>query len=512
MRGYDAAVTRGRSVRPYETAITLITGDVYVQGGLHGDERAELLTKDDEAVALPFSTAAIHPEAPKNFDLGDGRIFGIDTEGRLYLILDGLLRLRVRGQLDVGVGGPAAGAVMYAPHRILVFGGHSTRTVSIDTSAKSPVVREVAPMHRHTPRVMGTLLADGRILAVGSHGGSRSTPEGLSLEIWDPDTEKWSKAEGWVVRPLHGQAERLDDGSYLVDPEGKDRAFRLAAPVPRGANPPRIESLRPTGAAPGDVVSLTTPDAHNVVRVTAVKTGGTRTWDLVEQRFAELEFAHGDGELNITIPADPTILSPGTYAVTLFDGRGLASSPKMIDIAPHRSHGHAYGPVFGREAGRFFNQRLERVQGVIVTLGAGLESVEPVDRAVTPDHVDHDGATVISFRLGGDDDVVALFGTYRSVITSVGFETVTGNTIGPFGHTDGVPFEIRAPHGTVMSGLRGYAGPGKAVSAIGMNVRDIDDRPDDGFDATENGHDIALGAAGEEGAWADGMDAAVPSN
>src|SRR6185437_10064298 len=93
-------------------------------------------------------------------------------------------------------------------------------TAVIDLTAPTPAWQPAAPMT--SPRVYHTLtmLADGKVLAVG---GDTDTHQGivttgvLPAEVWDPATRTWSAAPPMAAaRNYHSTALLMPDGRVLV--------------------------------------------------------------------------------------------------------------------------------------------------------------------------------------------------------------------------------------------------------------------------------------------------------
>ena len=56
---------------------------------------------------------------------------------------------------------------MFAPGRILQFGGNSNGAIVIDINGASPIVTPTQSMSSQRRLVNGTILADGKVLATG---------------------------------------------------------------------------------------------------------------------------------------------------------------------------------------------------------------------------------------------------------------------------------------------------------------------------------------------------------
>src|SRR5262249_21768854 len=173
------------------------------------------------------NTSQIHEEEyPFTYLMSNGKVFAMGPSEDVSYVLD------VNGQTwtPAGASGVVNGSsVMYRPGKILYSGGApgvisttpaSATTVVIDTTGAKPTWRQTAPMN--TARVYHTLtmLADGRVLAVGGEPTSDQTvvTSGvLSAEIWDPATETWTSGPDMsAARNYHSTAVLMPDGRVLV--------------------------------------------------------------------------------------------------------------------------------------------------------------------------------------------------------------------------------------------------------------------------------------------------------
>ena len=214
--------------RWYGTGTVMPDGSLFIMGGAGGADHPELWSAANGSQLLDnLDTSAIDWWYPRNFLLPDGRIFGVDVEGRMYYISADLSQITMAGRLGQDRWGFGTTAVMFEPGRILHFGGESNTAVILDVNGGAPVVTPANPTSAAREWVNSTLLPDGRVLATG--GASNYTvgqAQGLPLsqynltnaaEIWDPATGQWTvETSGATARLYHSTALLLPDGRVLV--------------------------------------------------------------------------------------------------------------------------------------------------------------------------------------------------------------------------------------------------------------------------------------------------------
>ena len=158
-------------------------------------------------------------------------------------------------------------------------------TAVIDTTAATPTWRQTAPMS--TARVYHTLtmLADGKVLAVGGEATSDQTQVTngiLSTEIWDPATETWTIGPSMsAARNYHATAVLMPDGRVLVAGGGHEDSLadpgqysaQIYSPGYLFKGPrPTIRSATPSTSY-NDTITVNTPDAANISAVNLVSLG-----------------------------------------------------------------------------------------------------------------------------------------------------------------------------------------------------------------------------------------------
>jgi YVTN family beta-propeller protein len=333
--------------RWYSTSTTLLNGETYIQGGSGGTDRPEI-----RSVAGAFrllsgaDTSTLDFMYPRNFIAPDGRVFGFDSNGRMYYVnTSGTGSIAFGAQLPAGNRGNDASAAMFRPGRILQFGGSSNGAVVIDINGASPTVTATASMSSQRKLATATVLADGKVLATGGSAvWNDMTGVNYTAEIWNPATGQWTVgAAGSRARLYHSTALLMPDASVLVagggapGPQNNTNVEIYYPPYLFDANGAR--AVRPTIVTwPQDVAIGATltlgvdSPAAPPARVTMVKTGSaTHGWNM-EQRFVELTFRQNANSLSVQAPTRAADAPPGFYILFVIDANGVPSIGKIVKV------------------------------------------------------------------------------------------------------------------------------------------------------------------------------------
>ncbi|MCW5632133.1 MAG: DUF1929 domain-containing protein [Rubrivivax sp.] len=349
----DNSLTRQNNMnraRWYSSSTMLLNGEIYVQGGTGGTDRPEIRAANGTFRLLSgANTGGLDFMYPRNFVAPDGRIFGFDSAGRMYYVdWLGNGSLTNVGQFSSATAGSDSSAAMFAPGRILQFGGNSNGAIVIDiTGGGTPSVSTTSSMAMQRRLGTATLLADGKVLATGgSRVWNEMTDVVYDAEIWNPANGQWTRGATAVrARLYHSIGLLLPDATVLVSGGG--------APGPQNNlnaeiyHPPYLftssatEAVRPvftsapTVVDPGKTAHLTFmhEGGRPASRVTFVKTGSvTHSWNM-DQRFVDLPFTAGaNGTLAVQIPARASDVPPGMWMMFVFDDAGVPSVAKMVRV------------------------------------------------------------------------------------------------------------------------------------------------------------------------------------
>ncbi len=464
--------------RWYGSAVTLHSGEIYVQGGLDGRDRPELW-RDGATTLLPVDTSVVNWNYPRLFVQRDGSIFGIDNESRLFRVDRTLSKITVYGMLPV-VGEIAAAQVQ--PGKLLVFGGTTNQSYLVDTTTATPIVTRSGDLSSARQYVNATVLADGRVLATG--GSSTGKADGVinnSAELWDPRTGQWTRhGNGAVPRLYHSTALLLPDGRVLVagdNSSGNNLNAELYAPsylvAADGSTPPRptITSVNATAFDPGAVVSMAVTTSDPIRRVTLLKAGTVTHTRSFEQQFVDLPFTVSGSTVTATLPADGT-LTPGNYLLHVLDANGVPSVAKIVSVRPNVPKPVVVGPVGSSLFGSTrFDDRVAagaNVTGVRVWTGTSVNGIQLLTTAGALPVRGSTFGTATTITLGNGERFTSAFGHAGWGLFRLGFRTSTGRTVGPFGGSvRGTAFELAVPNGAALVGLSGSASPWQ-LSQLGL--------------------------------------------
>ncbi|MCU0760900.1 MAG: PA14 domain-containing protein [Steroidobacteraceae bacterium] len=338
--------------RWYSSATTLLDGEIYIQGGSSGTDRPEIRGIDGQFRLLPGAdTSALQFQYPRNWIAPDGRVFGYDSNGRVYYVNPaGTGSITQLGQLlPTANRGSDATAVMFRPGRILQAGGASNGALVIDIRGASPTFTATQSMGSQRRLANATVLADGKVVVTGGSAvWNQMTNVAYTADIWNPDTGTWTQgAAGVRARLYHSNALLMPDATVLVagggapGPQVNTNAEIYYPPYLFDSNGQR--AARPSIAnAPatvqvGETFFADWSGANAIARVTLVRTGsGTHGWNM-DQRFTELTFQVRGNRLAIQAPTRASDAPPGFYMLFAIDSAGVPSVAAMVQVgvAPH---------------------------------------------------------------------------------------------------------------------------------------------------------------------------------
>ncbi|MGQ0669744.1 MAG: galactose oxidase-like domain-containing protein, partial [Actinomycetota bacterium] len=221
--------------------------------------------------------------------------------------------------------------------RVLAVGGGSPPTQTaeiIDLSEPYPSWEDTAPMHQARKHLNAVLLPDGTMLVVGGgQRGSYNDPV-REAELYDPATGTWTEMASQVAgRMYHSTAVLLPDGRVLS--AGQDNGLyaetgEIYSPPYLFKGPRPTIASAPSGVAYGQGFTIATPDAADIARVALIKPGSATHGVNFDQRYVDLAFAAGDGELQATAPADGNEAPPGWYMLFVVSSAGVPSVASWV--------------------------------------------------------------------------------------------------------------------------------------------------------------------------------------
>ena len=219
-------------------------------------------------------------------------------------------------------------------------GGGATATAEvIDTSAATPTWNYVAPMNFPRYNANQVLLADGTILEVGGAQVSKYMSPVTTPELYDPVANTWTEmAVEPNPRTYHSTALLLPDGTVIAA-GSDDPANRVAGDQYEIFSPPYLfKGARPTiTSAPTSITynqkyNIATPDAANITRVALIRPSATTHDNDFDQRYVDLTFTKGSGQIRITSPLNSNYAPPGWYMLVIVNSSGVPSIMPFVQI------------------------------------------------------------------------------------------------------------------------------------------------------------------------------------
>jgi hypothetical protein len=368
--------------RWYATAITLPSGDIYVQGGIGagGDAASDGQFYPEVAFKNANGTQGMRllenaPTGnlgwfyPRNFVSPNGLVFGYDDSGNMYEVdARGKGAIKTLGKLPNTVStGTSTTAAMFQPGRILQFGGPvDTKAVVIDIRGGKPQVQETGQLKHTRLLSTATILPNGHVLATGgSQVNNEMQGVAYEAEIWNPTTGQWSiGAATSRSRLYHSTALLLPDATVMVaggglpSPEvnvNKEIYFppylftaggKLAA-RPTITRAPTVMDLSRT-------YHVNVNSSKRVARMVMVRHGTVSHSFNSDQRFLELSFAAAatPGAFTVHAPRSAADAPPGMYMLFALDDAGVPSVAAMVRLNPADT---APPPVAKGLRGEYFN-------------------------------------------------------------------------------------------------------------------------------------------------------------
>jgi len=188
------------------------------------------------------------------------------------------------------------------------------------------------------------VLADGRVAVTGgSATENQAVDVAYHAELFDPVTRSWTTGpSAQRMRLYHSISLLLPDATLLTGGGGAPGPYKgldgeiYYPPYLFGTDgQPKARPVltsAPTVAEPRSSITLTSPQAATIQRMTMVATGSTTHSFDRNQRFIELDFYRNGTALVASLPTNAYDTPPGYYMVFAIDTAGTPSVARIIRI------------------------------------------------------------------------------------------------------------------------------------------------------------------------------------
>ena len=208
-------------------------------------------------------------------------------------------------------------------------------------TSTSPNIRTVGPLNTGRKYPLPIILPDGKVVIFGGSSQANENPVFVP-EMFDPENE----SQGWVNLPA-ATVPRVYHGTAVLLPDGS--VWTAGSTPQAGVSELRIEVFRPSyffsatarptiSGAPtvgeyGASITIPTPDAANISRVSLVKTGcQTHHYD-TDMRLIWLPITNTiTNSVTVSAPINVNIAPPGYYMIHVLDGSFVPSTAQIIQI------------------------------------------------------------------------------------------------------------------------------------------------------------------------------------
>ena len=446
--------------RWYPTTTTLPNGDVLVvSGDINANTNVDALPQVFQFSTKTWrnlTTAQLsQPLYPNMLVAPNGKVFnaGPSRQSR-YLSTAGTGAWSNVAVMNFGASRDYGPAVMYAPGKVAMIGGGNPPTATaeiIDLNATTPAWKFTSSMHFPRRQHNAVILPDGKVFIVGGSkagGFDTSTSPVLPTEMWDPATGQFTvMASIAVYRGYHSTALLLADGRVLSagGNVGGPNAQLFSPPYLFAGARPRITSA-PVSAGYGQTVFIGTPDVASISKVTLLREGSVTHTNSMSQGFQTLSFTKTSTGLNVTMPANANLATPGYYMLFILNGSGVPSVGSIIQVS-------ATAASVGTITGKVTNTAGAPISGASVSSGG--------NGAITGS----DGGYTLQVP-GGTSTLTAALAGYQSASESV---TVTAGQSTQAATLQIQPLNPGNVTGSVVNGS-GQGLSGATVAAAGLTT------------------------------------------
>lgn len=343
--------------RWYPTNVTLASGEVLILAGLMKNGKnnpiPEVWNPSGTIRKLTGASRTVF-FYPWLFLYGNGKVFHAGpNQQAMFLATTGTGKWSTAPRSSIVLRDYGT-AVMYEKGKILIAGGgnasitNTAETINLNTPATKWIA--TSPMHFARRHVTGTALPTGEVLVVGgtsAAGFNNVAGAVLTPEIWDPNTGTWRlMAAHQHNRLYHSVSVLLPDGRVLVGggtdgPSGEATSnyqdVEIFSPpyLFQADGSPAVRpaiTAAPRTAAAGQTISIDTPDAARITRVTLTRTAAVTHAFNQDNRTLKLNYTVTPTGLAVTIPPNRNDAPPGYYLLFLVNDLGVPSVGVILQV------------------------------------------------------------------------------------------------------------------------------------------------------------------------------------
>jgi hypothetical protein len=228
--------------------------------------------------------------------------------------------------------------------KILVCGG-STPTAADPATASAEIAqpsgtygltrRSTKSMNYSRKHLNPVILPTGQIVIFGGNKSGNQSPV-YNPEMFDPVSESWTVwPPASVPRMYHGLALLLQDGRVWTagtTPNAQTKEIRIQI-----FNPWYTFETRPTissnltGGAYGGTITIPTPNAANITKVSLIRVSATTHHYNTDQRLIWLQIiSKTSSSVTVKAPINNKLAPPGYYLIHVLNSAGVPSVGKFI--------------------------------------------------------------------------------------------------------------------------------------------------------------------------------------
>jgi len=218
-------------------------------------------------------------------------------------------------------------------------GGTPTATTEvIDFSQSAPAWSYLAPMNIPRYNMNFIYLADGTLISIGGNQASDYTSPVVIPEIYDPVANAWTEMLPQVAgRGYHSTAVLLPDGRVLSagSDSGKslENTYEIYSPPYLFKGPRPSIASAPTTLNYNQQFTITTPDAATITRVALIPpTATTHANHMDDDRYVDLSFQVGSGQITAVSPNSTNNAPPGYYMLVIVNSNGVPSVMPFVQM------------------------------------------------------------------------------------------------------------------------------------------------------------------------------------